>query len=114
MTQTGRPALLAALRALIGERATDAAAVREAHGRSEAYHAPHPPDVVAFPETTAEVAAIVAACAAARVPVVPFGAGTSLEGNALSVHGGVCVDFARMNCVLDVSPPIVGVLSPGM
>ncbi len=103
MTQTGRPALLAALRALIGERATDAAAVREAHGRSEAYHAPHPPDVVAFPETTAEVAAIVAACAAARVPVVPFGAGTSLEGNALSVHGGVCVDFARMNCVLDVN-----------
>ena len=56
MTQTGRPALLAALRALIGERATDAAAVREAHGRSEAYHAPHPPDVVAFPETTAHPA----------------------------------------------------------
>ena len=90
------------LRALIGERATDAVAVREAHGRSEAYHAPHPPDLVAFPETTAEVAAIVSACAAARVPVVPFGAGTSLEGNALSVHGGVCVDFARMNRVLDI------------
>lgn len=94
--------ILDALRALIGERATDAAAVREAHGRSEAYHAPHPPDLVAFPETTAEVAAIVAACAAARVPVVPFGAGTSLEGNALSVHGGVCIDFARMNRVLDI------------
>ena len=94
--------ILGALRALIGERATDAAAVREAHGRSEAYHAPQPPDLVAFPETTAEVAAIVSACAAARVPVVPFGAGTSLEGNALSVHGGVCIDFARMNRVLAV------------
>ena len=94
--------ILDALCALIGERATDAAAVRDAHGRSEAYHAPHPPDLVAFPETTAEVAAIVSACAAARVPVVPFGAGTSLEGNALSVHGGVCIDFARMNRVLAV------------
>jgi D-lactate dehydrogenase (cytochrome) len=95
-------AILAALRALIGERATDAAAVREAHGRSEAYHAPQPPEIVAFPETTAEVSAIVAACAAAGVPIVPFGAGTSLEGNALSIHGGVCVDFARMNRVLAV------------
>jgi D-lactate dehydrogenase (cytochrome) len=75
---------------------------REAHGRSEAYHLPQPPDVVAFPETTAEVKAIVAACAAAGVPIVPFGAGTSLEGNALSIHGGVCVDFARMNRVLAV------------
>src|ERR1043165_4143314 len=95
--------ILDALCALIGERAADAAAVRDAHGRSEAYHAPHPPDLVAFPETTAEVAAIVSACAAARVPVVPFGAGTSLEGNALSVNGGVCIDVARMNRVLAVN-----------
>ena len=95
-------AILATLRALIGERATDAAAVREAHGRSEAYHAPHPPDIVAFPESSAEVSAIVGACAAAGVPIVPFGAGTSLEGNALSIHGGVCIDFARMNRVLAV------------
>jgi len=102
MDHVKRQAVLAALRALIGERATDAAAVRETHGRSEAYHAPHPPDVVAFPETTAEVAAIVAACAAAGVPIVPFGAGTSLEGNALSIHGGVCIDFARMNRVLEI------------
>ena len=51
---------------------------------------------------TAEVSAIVAACAAAGVPIVPFGAGTSLEGNALSIHGGVCIDFARMNRVLAV------------
>ena len=55
-----------------------------------------------FPETTAEVAAIVSTCAAARVPVVPFGAGTSLEGNTLAVRGGVCIDFARMNRVLAV------------
>jgi D-lactate dehydrogenase (cytochrome) len=96
------PSILATLRALIGERATDAAAVRDAHGRSEAYHTPQPPDFVAFPETTAEVSAIVAACAAAAVPIVPFGAGTSLEGNALSVHGGVCIDFARMNRVLAI------------
>jgi D-lactate dehydrogenase (cytochrome) len=95
-------AVLSALRARLGARATDAAGVVEAHGRSEAYHRPHAPDMVAFPETTDDVVAIVGICAAHRVPMVPFGAGTSLEGNAAAVRGGVCVDFARMNRVLAV------------
>jgi len=94
--------VLAALRARLGERATDAAAVRTAHGQSEAYHDAHLPDVVAFPETVGEVVAIVGVCAGNRVPIVPFGAGTSLEGNAAAIHGGVCVDFARMNRLLQV------------
>ena len=95
--------VLAALRALLGDRVTDAAAIREAHGRSESYHAPHPPDLVVFPESTAEVAEIVNICASARVPLTGFGAGTSLEGNAVPLHGGVSVDFGRMNAVLAVN-----------
>ena len=59
-----------------------------------------PPDIVVFPETTQEVAEIVKLCANAGVPIVPFGAGASLEGDAASVEGGVCFDFARMNQVL--------------
>jgi D-lactate dehydrogenase (cytochrome) len=94
---------LASLRECVGGRATDAAAVVEAHGRSEAYQPTHAPDVVAFPESTQEVAAIVKLCAARRIPIVPFGAGTSLEGNAASVHGGVCVDLTHMNRVLAVN-----------
>ena len=92
-----------ALAARLGERATRANAVVAAHGASESYHAAHPPDVVAFPQSTEEVAAIVAICATHGAPIVPWGAGTSLEGNASAVLGGVCVDFAQMSRVLAIN-----------
>jgi len=62
------------------------------------------PDVVVYPETNEEVAAILACCQAHGVPVVPFGAGTSLEGQLAAVRGGVSVDMSRFDKVLDVSP----------
>jgi D-lactate dehydrogenase (cytochrome) len=86
-----------ALAARLGERASRAAAVVAAHGASESYHAAHPPDIVVFPQSTEEVTAIVKICAAHGAPIVPWGAGTSLEGNASAVQGGVCIDFAQMN-----------------
>lgn len=87
-----------------GERVTNARAVLEAHGGSEAYHAPQPPDLVAFPESTDEVREIVGICAARGVPIVPFGAGTSLEGNASSPRGGLCLDTLKMkSCLGDPS-----------
>jgi D-lactate dehydrogenase (cytochrome) len=95
--------VFAALAARLGERATRSNAVIAAHGASESYHAAHPPDIVVFPQTTEEVAAIVQVCAAHAAPVVPWGAGTSLEGNASAVHGGVCVDFAQMSRVLAIN-----------
>src|SRR3954453_5355555 len=94
------PGVLAALRARFGERASDAAAIRAAHGRSESYHAPHLPDAVVFPASVADVVDLVNLCAPARVPLTAFGAGTSLEGNAMPLHGGVSVDFTGMNAVL--------------
>src|SRR3954451_14172359 len=97
------PGVLAALRARFGERASDAAAIRAAHGRSESYHAPHLPDAVVFPGSVAEVVDLVNLCAPARVPLTAFGAGTSLEGNAMPLHGGVSVDFTGMNAVLAVN-----------
>ncbi len=95
--------VLDGLRALLGDRATVARGVLDQHGRSEAYHAIAPPDIVVFPETTAEVAAIVRQCAQFHCPIVPYGANTSLEGNAAAVHGGVCVDLMRMNRILAVN-----------
>jgi D-lactate dehydrogenase (cytochrome) len=94
--------LVERLSAMMGPRATVARSVLEQHGQSEAYHGVLPPDVVVFPETTQEVVEIVRLCANLRMPIIPFGAGTSLEGNTAAVAGGVCFDFARMNRVLAI------------
>src|SRR6476660_455323 len=91
------------LRALLGSRASDAAAVREPHSHGESYHAPAAPDVVCFPHSTDEVAAILAISARRQIPVVPFGAGTSLEGHVNAVRGGICLDLREMNRVVRVS-----------
>ncbi len=95
--------LMADLGTLLGERLSSAAAVREHHSRGESYLPPHPPDAVAFPETTDEVIEIVKACARHRAPIIPFGAGTSLEGHVAALEGGVCIDLTRMTRVLRVS-----------
>jgi len=95
--------VLPALRTILGERLSDAAAVRAAHAQQESYHAPHLPDLVAFPRDTGEVAAIVRICAEATLPIVPYGTGTSLEGNTSALRGGVCLDFAQMNALLAVN-----------
>lgn len=93
-----------ALRALLGERLSTSAAVREQHGKDESYHTPAAPDAVAFAESTEEIAAIVSLCAQHRVPVIPFGTGTSLEGHIAALHGGVCIDVSRMDQVIEVNP----------
>jgi D-lactate dehydrogenase (cytochrome) len=103
------------LAGIIGTRASIARGVLDQHGQSESYYRALPPDIVVFPETTQEVAEIVKLCAGAGMPIVPFGAGTSLEGNAASVAGGVCFDFARMNKVLAVHDSDMDVLvQPGI
>jgi D-lactate dehydrogenase (cytochrome) len=94
---------IGALKDLLGPRASDAAAVREHHSHGESYHRHAPPDVVCFPKTTDEVAAIVRIAAAERLPIVPFGAGTSLEGHVNAIRGGVTIDLREMNAVVRVS-----------
>jgi D-lactate dehydrogenase (cytochrome) len=94
--------LLDDLKSFLGERATAAESVREHHAHGESYHAPAPPDVVVYPTSTDEVARIVAECARTKTPVVPFGAGTSLEGHVQALRGGVCIDVTQMNAILDV------------
>ncbi len=93
-----------ALRALLGPRFSTGASDRALHGRSEAHFPEMAPDAVVWPETTKEVSQILRLCTAHRVPVIGWGTGTSLEGHALAPHGGVCVDFSRMNRVLHVAP----------
>ena len=98
------PEFLERMQAIVGDRLQTGEAIRMEHGRSETHFAPMPPDAVAFAESTAEVVAIVKGCAAAGVPIVPFGAGTSVEGNALAVRGGVSLDLSRMTRIVAVNP----------
>jgi D-lactate dehydrogenase (cytochrome) len=96
------PTLVQELGDLLGDRLSSSASTREHHAKGESYHEPRPPDLVVFPHSTSEVSAIVRACARHRVPIVPFGAGTSLEGHVVALRGGVCVDVSRMTNVLAV------------
>ena len=91
------------LKALLGARASDAAAVREHHSKGESYHAPAPPDVVCFPVSTEEVVEIVRISQRSGLPVIPFGAGSSLEGHVQALRGGITIDLRDMNQVLRVS-----------
>ena len=91
------------LRQLLGARASDSAAAREQHSHDESYHPPAAPDIVCFPRSTDEVSAIVRVSARHKVPVIPFGAGTSLEGHVNAIHGGITIDLREMNRVLRVS-----------
>ena len=96
-------AVIDALRAQLGERLSVNAGVRDQHGRGESWHPTAPPDAVAFPQSTEEVAAIVKLCAAHKVPMIPFGAGTSLEGQVNAVRGGICIDLSRMTRIVAVN-----------
>jgi D-lactate dehydrogenase (cytochrome) len=93
---------LAELRALLGERVSVSSAVREHHGKDESYFPYAPPDAVVFPHTTEEVRDVVNICRRHRVPMIPYGVGTSLEGHILAVNGGVSIDLSQMNKVLAV------------
>jgi D-lactate dehydrogenase (cytochrome) len=95
--------LLEALMKLLGERVSTAAAVLAHHGKDESHHAAAPPDIVVFPVSSEEVSAIVRLCAEAQTPIIPFGAGTSLEGGISAVHGGVCIDMTRMNRIIQIN-----------
>ncbi len=96
------PDALTALSSVLGDRLSLSKSDLDQHGQSETHFADAPPDAVAYPETTQEVSQIVRICAEQGCPVIGWGAGTSLEGHALAVRGGVTIDFSRMNKVLEV------------
>jgi D-lactate dehydrogenase (cytochrome) len=95
---------LADLRTLFADRLSTAAAVRAEHGQSESLVTAGLPDAVVFPRSTDDVAALARWSTSHRVPLVGWGAGTSLEGHALALSGGISVDFRDMAAVLEVRP----------
>ncbi|MET3507230.1 FAD-binding oxidoreductase [Halalkalibacter oceani] len=76
----------------------------EQHGRDEGYHPLSLPDAVVFPASTEDVQKVVAFANERRIPLIPFGLGTSLEGHVIPYQGGISLDLSLMNKVLDVRP----------
>src|SRR5262249_2507718 len=107
--------VVAALAAKFGNRLVTSQAVREQHANTTTWIANEPPDAVVFPQVTGDVQDVVRICAAHRVPVIPFGSGTSLEGHVNAPHGGVSIDFRDMNRVLAVNAQDLDcVIEPGI
>jgi D-lactate dehydrogenase (cytochrome) len=96
-------ALIEALKALFGDRCSTALAVREQHGRDESSFTVPPPAAVVFAHSSAEVSQVLSLCHEHSVPVIPYGAGSSLEGHLLAVQGGISLDVSRMNQVLSLN-----------
>ncbi|WP_296495493.1 FAD-linked oxidase C-terminal domain-containing protein [Rhodoferax sp.] len=96
-------ALLQALAARFGSQYSAALVVREQHGRDESSFSVPPPAAVVFSESTQDVADAVKLAAQFKVPVIPFGVGSSLEGHLLAVQGGISIDVGRMNQVLAIN-----------
>ncbi len=108
-------AAIAALTAAFGNRVVTSLAVREQHGNTLTWVPNQPPDAVVFPQSTQDVQQIVRICADKRVPVIPFGTGTSLEGHINAPLGGVSIDVRDMNKVLGVhAEDLDCVIEPGI
>ena len=101
--ETGIAAVLGILKQNFGERFQTGQSYREQHTHTTSYLPAQLPDGVVFVETSEDVKTVVAACAADKVPMIPFGTGTSLEGHINAPSGGISVDFSRMNKVLSVN-----------
>ncbi len=115
LTPTATQAALDALKQLLGDRFSSAQAVRDQHGRDESWALPLPPDAVVFPHSTEEVVEVVKICAAHGLPIIPYGAGTSLEGHVTAVQGGVSIDLMQMNRILQVNAEDLDVVvQPGV
>jgi len=96
-------------------RVTDGESALDQHAADLSYHEPRRPDVVVYPESTAEVAAVLELADRTETPVVPFGAGTSLEGHVIPLRGGISLDLTRMSSIIALRPDdLTATVQPGV
>lgn len=101
--EDGIGAVLGVLKQQFADRLQTGDAIREQHGHTTTWLTNQPPDGVVFAQSTAEVAEVIKTCAAYKVPVIPFGTGTSLEGHVNAPAGGISIDVSQMNKVIAVN-----------
>lgn len=101
--EEGIATALGILKQQFGERFQTGASIREQHAHTTTWIINQPPDAVVFAQSTQDVADVVRICAAHKVPIIPFGTGTSLEGHVNAPAGGISIDMSQMNEVLQVN-----------
>ncbi len=97
-------AAITILQQALGEKLSQNAAVCDHHSHDMSRQPPHLPDAVVFAETEDDVVRTVALCHQHGLPVVPFGAGSSMEGHTIPIRGGISLNMTRMNRILAVHP----------
>lgn len=103
------------IRKISGLQVSDNTAILSSHAKDESHHDLPPPDLVVFPKKTSQVVELVKSCAAHKVPLIPYGSGTSLEGGIGAPLGGICIDLSQMNRVLRVNTSDMDVtVEPGV
>ncbi len=111
----GAARVIDTLKPLLGDRLSTGPSIREHHSHDMSRLTPHLPDAVVFPQTEAEVQAIVTACAEHDVPVVPYGVGSSMEGHVIPLRGGISLDTREMNTILEIRPEdFIAIVQPGV
>ncbi len=104
-----------ALAERFGKRFSTAEAVRAHHGHDESHFPDALPDAVVWPHSTDEVVEVVKLCHQHRVPVIPFGVGSSLEGHILATNGGISIDLSEMNQIVTIhDEDMDAVVQPGV
>ena len=112
---SGIETVVGILKQRLGDRLQTGDSIREQHGHTTTYIVNQWPDAVVFPSSTEEVAEIVRTCAEHKVPVIPFGTGTSLEGHVNAPAGGISIDVSQMNQILQVNAQDLDcVIQPGV
>ncbi len=101
--ESGISTAISILKQRFGERLSTSDALREQHGHSVTYIPNQKPDAVVFADSTDEVREIVTTCAAHKVPIIPYGTGTSLEGGVNAPAGGISIDLNNMDKIIEVN-----------
>ena len=92
------------LKKTMGDRLSVSASERKQYGQNETYYKEVLPDAVAYPKDELEVSEILQICNNNKCPIIPWGTGTSLEGNSIPVNGGITLSFEKMKSILNVNP----------
>ena len=113
--EDGVTAALSMLSARFGDTLQTGEALRGQHAHTTTYIPPQPPDAVLFAKSADDVQAAVKIAAAHRLPIVPFGAGTSLEGGVNAPGGGLSIDLSGMDAIVAVNADDMDcVIEPGV